>query len=74
MYHANGQLVLTLNGDTASGTSYCLVSLVANADGKKTVTSIKVFYQDTYVRQAGRWLISKRKATFALRETRELPQ
>jgi ketosteroid isomerase-like protein len=73
VYHANGQLTLTLDGDKASGTSYCLVSLVANADGKKTLTSIKVYYQDTHVRQAGRWLISNRKSTFALRETRELP-
>jgi 2-hydroxy-3-keto-5-methylthiopentenyl-1-phosphate phosphatase len=74
VYHANGQLVLTLNGDSAAGTSYCLVTLVANADGKKMATSIKVYYQDTYVRHAGRWLISKRKATFAVRETRELTQ
>jgi hypothetical protein len=74
VYHANGQLTLTLQGDSASGTSYCLVGLVANVEGKKMLTSIQVFYQDAYVLQGGRWLIAKRKSTFAIRETRELQQ
>ena len=63
VYHANAQLDLTLSGDTASGVSYCMVTLIGPENGKRMKTSMLVIYNDSYVRQGGRWLITDRKST-----------
>jgi hypothetical protein len=72
VYHANAQLDLTLNGDTASGVSYCLVTLIGMENGKRMKTSMLVIYNDTYVRQGGTWLIADRKSNFVTREQEEV--
>ena len=64
VYHINGQQVVTLNGDKASGTSYCLTVLISDNDGEKTKQTIGVRYNDEFVRQDGKWLISARKSEF----------
>jgi hypothetical protein len=71
-YHANAQLDLTLNGDTASGVSYCLVTLIGMENGKRMKTSMLVIYNDSYVRQDGTWLIADRKSNFVTREQEEI--
>src|SRR5881275_3173360 len=35
VYHINGQQTVTLNGDKATGISYCLVILIGTQNGKK---------------------------------------
>src|SRR6186713_2218764 len=35
VYHFNGQQVVTINGDTAVGTCYCLITLIGQENGKK---------------------------------------
>lgn len=72
VYHINGQLVLVLDGQKASGTHYCLVTLIGIENGKKIRTDMGVHYNDEYVKQDGRWLIAKRVSTFAWRDKREL--
>jgi hypothetical protein len=72
VYHMNGQLSLTMNGDKASGISYCMVTLIGVEGGKKMKTAIGVYYNDEYVKQDGHWLIAKRKATFAWQDKTEL--
>ena len=42
VYHINGQQTVTLNGDKASGISYCAVTLIGMENGKKIKTSIGV--------------------------------
>jgi hypothetical protein len=74
VYHINGQQTINLNGDIASGISYCAVTLIGIENGKKFSTSIGAFYEDKYVRQNNQWLIAHRKATFAWQEKRELSQ
>ena len=49
VYHINGQLTVTINGDKATGTSYCLVTLIGSENGKMMSTTIGVYYQDEYV-------------------------
>jgi hypothetical protein len=73
VYHINGQQTVTLNGDKATGTSYCIVTLIGTEKGKKMKTTIGAFYQDDYVKGNGKWLISHRKATFAWQEKHEIP-
>jgi hypothetical protein len=53
VYHFNGQQTVTLDGDRASGTSYCLVTLIGDEDGRRMQTTIGVIYND----ENGRWLI-----------------
>ncbi|HLL05616.1 MAG TPA: nuclear transport factor 2 family protein [Myxococcaceae bacterium] len=63
---------LTLNGDSASGVSYCLVTLIGMENGRRTKTSMLVIYNDTYVRRGGTWLIADRKSNFVTREQEEV--
>ena len=74
VYHINGQQTVTLNGDKASGISYCQVTLIGDQNGKKIKTTLGVYYQDEFVRVNNRWLIAKRKSTFAWEDKRELGQ
>src|ERR1044072_935275 len=45
VYHFNGQQQVAINGDHATGTSYCLVTLVGFEKDKKVNTTIGVIYQ-----------------------------
>ena len=60
VYHLNGQQTVEINGDNATGISYCFVTLIGN--GKKNQSGVR--YHDTYVRQKGKWLIKKRESDF----------
>jgi uncharacterized protein (TIGR02246 family) len=74
VYHFNGQQVVTIDGDTASGTSYCLVTLIGVEDGRRMKTTIGVIYNDVYVRENDRWLIARRRSDFNWQEKAELSQ
>jgi SnoaL-like domain len=71
VYHLNGQQTVTINGDKASGTSYCLVTLIGLENGKMMSTTSGVYYQDEYVKQNGLWLIAQRTSNFAWQEKKE---
>src|SRR4051812_8674933 len=49
VYHFNGQYDVTINGNTAYGTCYCLITLIGHENGKKIKTTIGAIYQDHYV-------------------------
>jgi hypothetical protein len=72
VYHFNGQQVVTINGENASGTCYCLVTFVGKENGKKIRTTIGAIYQDDYVREDSHWLIAKRIGTFDWQEKSEV--
>jgi ketosteroid isomerase-like protein len=74
VYHLNGQQKVTINGDNATGTSYCLVTLIGTENGKKMKTTIGAIYQDDFVRENSRWLIAKRIGHFDWQEKREVNQ
>ena len=60
VYHLNGQQTVDINGDEAKGISYCLVTLIGK--GMKNQSGVR--YNDTYVKQNGRWLIKRRESDF----------
>ena len=60
VYHLNGQQTVEIDGDKATGISYCFVTLIGN--GKKNQSGVR--YHDTYVKQKGKWLIKKRESDF----------
>ena len=64
VYHINGQQTVSINGDKATGIAYAQVVLVSEKNGKRTMLTEGVCYNDEYVRKDGRWLISKRTSHF----------
>ena len=70
VYHFNGQHLVTINGDGATGTSYCIITLIGTENGKKMKTKIGAIYRDAYVRENNRWLISRRIGNFDWQEKR----
>jgi hypothetical protein len=74
VYHQKGSQTIFVEGDKATGISYCLVTLIGTENGKKMKTAIGVYYNDEFVRENGHWLFSKRKATFAWQDKKELGQ
>ncbi len=71
-FHINGQQVVVIDGDKASGIAYCQVGLVTEEDGKELLTSHSIRYEDVYVRQNRKWLIDTRISHFMITETRAL--
>jgi ketosteroid isomerase-like protein len=67
--HFNGQSTIELDGDRATGESYCLAHHVTKAeDGSLMVASIR--YLDTFVKQDGAWLFAERRLMVNWTETR----
>ncbi len=68
LFHFNGQHIINIDGSTATGTSYCLITMIRLADNDKTTTTIRAIYSDDYVRVNNKWLISKRIWNFVTEE------
>ncbi|WP_027383910.1 nuclear transport factor 2 family protein [Epilithonimonas caeni] len=71
VYHFNGQSLFTIEGDEATGTCYCLITMVSNEKDKKIRNTIGVVYNDHYVRKGYQWLIDKRIGDFLWQEKYE---
>lgn len=74
VYHINGQQSIVLDGNKASGISYCAVTLIGEENGKKMKMVMGVYYNDDYVRENGKWLIKHRKSNFQFTEKTLLVQ
>src|ERR1700735_2627136 len=54
--HFNGQSIVELDGDRATGESYCLAHhLTVAEDGSRTLMVASIRYLDTFVQQDGAW-------------------
>ena len=72
VYHFNGQQVVTINGNTATGTVYCMATLIGQEQGRKLITTIGARYEDNYLRVGNNWLIASRVGNFDWQEKRVL--
>src|SRR3984893_5686957 len=55
--HFNGQSTVSLDGDRATGESYCLAHhLSVGEDGQRTMMIASVRYREELVKQDGEWL------------------
>lgn len=72
VYHINGQQVVSIHGDTATGTAYSQVVLISNDGGRRTMLTQGVRYDDEYVRRDGRWLIAHRTSHFTWSDSKEI--
>ena len=60
--HFNGQSTISLDGDRATGESYCLAHhLTVTEDGQRTLMVASIRYLDQFIKQDGRWLFAHRR-------------
>ncbi len=72
VYHFNGPSLFTIRGNEATGTCYCLITLISNQKEKKIMTTVGAVYKDCYVRQDDGWLIDRRIGDFLWQQEREI--
>lgn len=70
--HLAGQHSTAINGNEATGSSYCYVTLIGSENDKRFERNIWAVYTDEYLKENGKWLINKRVATIAWEEIKEL--
>jgi hypothetical protein len=71
--HFNGQSTISLNGDRATGESYCLAHhLSVNDDGQRTMMIASIRYLDDLVKQDGQWRFAERRLMVSWTETRPI--
>ena len=69
--HFNGQSTIFLDGDRATGESYCLAHhLKVGQDGQRTMMIASIRYLDELVKQDGQWLFAERRLMVNWAETR----
>ena len=60
--HFNGQSTVSLDGDRATGESYCLAHhLKAGEDGQRTLMVASIRYLDEFVKLDGQWFFAERR-------------
>jgi hypothetical protein len=74
VYHINGQQTVSIEGDIATGISYCQVTLIGMTGGKRIRTTMGVWYYDEFIRENKQWLIAKRTSNFAWTDRQEIGQ
>jgi hypothetical protein len=72
VYHFNGQQQLTINENKASGTVYCLITLMGHENGTEVKTTVGAVYEDNYILEDGSWLIEKRIGHFQWQEKTQM--
>ena len=69
--HFNGQTTIELDGDRATGESYCLAHhLTQSGDGSRTLMVASIRYLDTFVKHDGLWLFAERRLMVNWTDTR----
>jgi ketosteroid isomerase-like protein len=68
--HFNGQSTITLDGDRATGESYCIAHHLFTEDGERKLMVAWLRYGDTFAKQDGAWLFAGRNLYLDWAETR----
>lgn len=68
--HFNGQSTIALDGNRATGESYCLAHHLFTDGGKRKLMVASLRYHDTFVKLDGAWLFAERKLYVDWTETR----
>ena len=69
--HFNGQSTVSLDGDRATGESYCLAHhLSIGEDGQRTMMIASIRYLDQFVKQDGEWFFAERRLMVNWTDTR----
>jgi ketosteroid isomerase-like protein len=70
--HFNGQSMITVDGDRASGESYCIAHHVFTDHGARKLMVASIRYHDVMVRTGADWLFAERRLYVDWTETRSL--
>jgi SnoaL-like domain len=68
--HFNGQSAVALDGDSATGESYCLAHHLYTEGGERKLMVASLRYHDTFVKRDGAWLFAERRLIVDWTETR----
>jgi ketosteroid isomerase-like protein len=68
--HFNGQSTISLDGDGATGESYCVAHHLFTDDGERKLMVAWLRYGDTFVKLDGAWLFAERNLYVDWTETR----
>ncbi|HEY4826940.1 MAG TPA: nuclear transport factor 2 family protein [Solirubrobacteraceae bacterium] len=68
--HFNGQSTVALDGNRASGESYCIAHHLFTADGERKLMVAWLRYGDTFAKVDGDWLFAERNLYVDWTETR----
>jgi hypothetical protein len=69
--HFNGQSIIELDGDRATGESYCLAHHLTETDDVScTLMVASIRYLDTFVKHDGAWLFAERRLMVNWTDTR----
>jgi SnoaL-like protein len=68
--HFNGQSTIALDGDRATGESYCIAHHLFTNDGERTLMVAHLRYHDTFAKVSGTWLFAERNLYVDWTETR----
>jgi hypothetical protein len=59
--HFNGQSTVMLNGNSATGVTYCMAHHLTIDDSKQKFMIAAIRYEDLFIKQEGKWLFAERK-------------
>jgi ketosteroid isomerase-like protein len=68
--HFNGQSTVSLDGDRATGESYCVAHHLFAEDGERKLMIAWLRYNDTFAKVDGAWLFAERNLYLDWAETR----
>jgi hypothetical protein len=70
--HFVGQCTVVLNGDRATGETYCIAHHVSLQEGKQTLFIASLRYLDDFARVNRKWLFAERKLIVDWTDTRAI--
>lgn len=70
--HFNGQSAIVLDGNRATGETYCIAHHISASDGIRTLFIASLRYYDTFVKVDGAWLFAERKLIVDWTDTRSM--
>jgi hypothetical protein len=68
--HFNGQSTIALDGDRATGESYCLAHHLFDEGGERKLMVASLRYLDAFLKRDGAWLFAERRLYVDWTETR----
>ena len=71
--HFNGQSTIVLDGDHATGESYCIAHHLYSEEGTRMLMVAWLRYLDVFVKHGGAWLFAERELVVDWTETRPSP-
>jgi hypothetical protein len=70
--HFMGQSTVILDGERATGETYCIAHHVSASEGKRTLFIASLRYYDVFAKVKGKWLFAERKLMVDWTDTRPL--